>query len=227
MARSKHTDPRAVRAGRRLRSPRAKRDADAGQRVRHMPKELGITYSQEVAAQTQLIRWPRIIVRRPSPGFFHPVTQSQVLEVLEAIGPTAVYGLKSVEYSRLPAENRDSEALLGRYHPPDRIILFEQRRPPWHFIGQLGESATGVFERAGAKIQANEDGSAVTVEWPGESLANLMIFEGLLHEVGHHVLQHESRAGSRRIARTRDHEKFADMFAARCRAEFLGAGDSI
>ena len=57
-------------------------------------------------------------------------------------------------------------------------------------------------------------------------LVNLMIFEGLLHEVGHHVMQHESRAGSRRIVRTKDHEAFANTFAARCRIELLDHGGS-
>jgi hypothetical protein len=135
-----------------------------------------------------------------------------------------MYGLKSVELSRLPPEDRDTQVLLGRYHPPDRIVLFEQRRPPWHFIGKLSDTTRELFEGSGATIQLNEDGSASTVDWPGESLVNLMIFEGLLHEVGHHVMQHEARAGSRRIARTKDHEAFANAFVARCRTELLGHG---
>ncbi len=48
-----------------------------------------------------------------------------------------------------------------------------------------------------------------------------MIFEVFLHEVGHHILQHNMGKRTERIARTRDHEAFARRFAERYRADWF------
>jgi hypothetical protein len=45
-----------------------------------------------------------------------------------------------------------------------------------------------------------------------------MLFDVLLHEIGHHVLQHGKGKRLVRIARTRDHEAFATRFADLYRA---------
>ena len=45
-----------------------------------------------------------------------------------------------------------------------------------------------------------------------------MLRDVLLHEIGHHVLQHGKGKRGVRIARTRDHEAFATRFALGLRA---------
>ena len=51
-----------------------------------------------------------------------------------------------------------------------------------------------------------------------------MLFEVLLHELGHHVLQHERRAPSGRAVRTSDHEAVADQLARRWREQLPTGG---
>ncbi|MEU7171148.1 hypothetical protein ABZ949_06620 [Micromonospora tulbaghiae] len=46
------------------------------------------------------------------------------------------------------------------------------------------------------------------------SLRDFMRFDVLLHELGHHVLQHRSRKVGR-VQRRSDHERFAEAFADR------------
>ena len=46
------------------------------------------------------------------------------------------------------------------------------------------------------------------------SLRDFMRFDVLLHELGHHVLQHRSRKVGR-VQRRSDHERFAEAFAGR------------
>jgi Zn-dependent peptidase ImmA (M78 family) len=52
-----------------------------------------------------------------------------------------------------------------------------------------------------------------------------MLEEILLHELGHHVLQHEKGKRPERIARTRDHEAFARRFARQLRAALRQRGN--
>jgi hypothetical protein len=58
-------------------------------------------------------------------------------------------------------------------------------------------------------------GQILLYEQPaGEPLRDFMRFDVLLHEVGHHLLQHRARkVGS--VRRKSDHEQFAELFAAR------------
>jgi len=59
------------------------------------------------------------------------------------------------------------------------------------------------------------------VDWPQDTLWRFMLEEVLLHELGHHVLQHHKGKRPERIARTRDHEAFAARFAEKQRAALL------
>lgn len=189
MSRSRHTDPRRVRAERRLSSPRAHRsegDASGRMRVGRALKESGLLSIPEIGSQKKGFVWPRIIVRRPSYGFFHPTTQGRVQEILEAVGATGVYGLKSVELSRRPDEETATPGLLARYIAPGQIVLFEQQLPPWHYVGRLPDSTTEFFEKSGAEVRWSAEVSATTVDWPGDTLVRFLLFEGLLHEIGHH-----------------------------------------
>jgi hypothetical protein len=230
MSRSRHTDPRRVRAERRLSSPRAKRsegDASGRMRVGRTLKESGLLSTYELENQQQVIVWPRIVVHHPSPGFYHPATQGRLREILETVGPTGVYGLKTVELSRRSEMDGAGSELLARYISPDRIMFFEQKLPPWHYVGRLSDSIRELFERSGAEVCWSVEASATTVDWPGDTLASFLLVEGLLHEIGHHIKQHEARAGTRRIARTKDHEAFANMYAARVKGELPSKGISV
>jgi hypothetical protein len=50
-----------------------------------------------------------------------------------------------------------------------------------------------------------------------------MLFDGLMHEVGHHLIQQYTGKRGDRVMRTVDHERRADAFAARCREVWLDA----
>jgi len=230
MSRSRHTDPRRVRAVRRLSSPQVQRsegDTSGRMRVGRVLKESGLLSTYELENQKHVVVRPRIVVRRPTPGFYHPAAQGRVQEILETVGPTGFYGLKTVELSRRSEMDGAGSGLLARYISPDRIMLFEQKLPPWHYVGRLSESIRELFERSGAEVCWSDKASTTSVDWPGDTLANFLLTEGLLHELGHHIKQHEARAGTRRIARTKDHEAFASMYAARVKGELPPKGISV
>jgi hypothetical protein len=117
----------------------------------------------------------RIKVHPPRPGFAHPASGSDVLEVLEAIGAWAWYGLRVVEL-RQTADFDPAVLVYGRTRAPGEIFLYEQRA----------------------------NGAA--------ALRDFMRFDVLLHELGHHVLQHRARKVGN-VQRRSDHERFAETFA--------------
>jgi hypothetical protein len=53
-----------------------------------------------------------------------------------------------------------------------------------------------------------------------------MLFDVLLHEIGHHLIQQYRGKRTARVARTRDHEACADRFALQCRLLYHGADGS-
>jgi hypothetical protein len=59
-----------------------------------------------------------------------------------------------------------------------------------------------------------------TVDWPGDTLRDFVLFDVLMHEIGHHIVQQYTGNRAGRVMRTRDHEAFAERFARRCREEF-------
>ncbi len=63
-------------------------------------------------------------------------------------------------------------------------------------------------------------GAQTIVAWPGETLREFMRFDVLLHEIGHHIIQHEKGKRAARVLRTKDHEAWADAFARHCSAEW-------
>jgi hypothetical protein len=140
-----------------------------------------------------------------------------MLRLLESVGPLALYGLRSIELGRTRVTRGSPSLSFGRYVIPGRITLFEQPLPPWRLPGLLGNQTIRRFERAGAVVKPLPEVGATLVDWPGDSLRRFMLEEVLLHELGHHVLQHYKAKRMARIARTRDHEAFAQLFALRQR----------
>ncbi len=164
---------------------------------------------------------PRIVARPARRGFLHPATRRDIARALALVGPEAAYGLRSIELVHAPPATSDGLPPLGRFCVPGRILLFEQPRPPWRVPVSLAAETVGILERSGAVVVEDARIGVTIVQWPGDSLRDFMIVEVLLHEIGHHVLQHHKGKRIARIARTRDHEAFARAFAARYRQAWL------
>jgi hypothetical protein len=164
---------------------------------------------------------PRIIERKSRPGFHHPAGKQAIGEILESVGPVAFYGLRSIELVRAPDNAVTSVPLFGRYCVPGRIILYEQPMPPWRLSGLLSEAAARQLGQAGALLTRLTDVGATLVDWPQDTLGRFMSEHVLLHELGHHVMQHHKGKRPARIARTRDHEAFAARFAEKQRAALM------
>jgi len=141
--------------------------------------------------------------------------------MLKAVGPVAFYGLRSIELARSPANALISMPVFGRYCAPGRIILFEQSMSPWRLSGLLKGDVARRLERADAVVTRLTDVGATLVHWPHDTLRRFMLEEVLLHELGHHVLQHHKGKRPVRIARTRDHESFAARFAEKHRLALM------
>jgi hypothetical protein len=241
MSRSKHTDPRPIRAVRRGRAPFAGRQqgdlsarrraglvrkqaaaATAGEHGREQPREQRRKQSGKPSGKQSRKqgRRPllRIVVRRPRRGFHHPAGRRDVLAMLRAVGPAASYGLRSVELGRSPASGEAMALRFGRYQVPGKIVLFEQPLPPWRLPALVPRRDARRLERAGATLTRMPEVGAMLVDWPPGTLRRFMLAEVLLHELGHHLLQHERGKRPVRIARTRDHEAFARRVARRLRA---------
>ena len=224
MSRSKHTDPLAIRAKRRVQSPRDRRgvgDLSQRQRLGLLLKEMGLARPASEPATEPDIPQPRITVHRPQPGFFHPAKRSDVLRILEFGGPEAIYGIQRIEFSRTSDNGGLLHSMMGRLDVPGRIILYEQPNSPWRLTGTLSEDDVALFRRAGATVDIQSEVAATIINWPGDTLRHFMLFEVLLHEIGHHILQHNKGKRTEQIARTRDHEAFAERFAQEYRTAWF------
>jgi hypothetical protein len=183
---------------------------------------MGVEFTRSKGSAASQWLLPRIVRKAPRPGFYHPAGKRQILEVLKAVGPEACYGLRLVEFVRQPRMKNSAVPIFGRYHAPGRILLYEQPYSPWRLPGLFHKNDVRRLERAGARVTVLPDPSTTLVEWPEQTLQRLMLEEVFLHELGHHVLQHEKGKRPARIAGTRDHEAFAVKFAARRRLVLLG-----
>lgn len=186
-----------------------------------MLKEMGIAYVfQDHDLPNDPIQ-PRVVIQRPRPGYIHSLGKADVLRILDFVGAEAVYGLRSIELTQQPATKASGLPPFGQLVVPGRIKVYEQPIPPWRLPGILPEADAKHMRRAGAQVEIDHEVKATFVHWPEDSLRNFMIFEVLLHEIGHHILQHNTGKRTKRIVRTRDHEAFARRFAERCRAAWL------
>lgn len=186
-----------------------------------MLKEMGISHRFQDRDLPDRPILPRIIIKQPRPGYLHALEKNDVLQILDFIGAEAIYGLRSIELVQQPNVSALRSPLFGRIIVPGRIKLYEQPAPPWRLPGILPETEVKKMRRAGAKIEIDHEVKATFVNWPEQTLRDFMIFEVLLHEVGHHILQHNTGKRTRRIVRTRDHEAFARRYASRCRAAWF------
>lgn len=222
MSRSKHTRPKALRAKDRLRAPREARGVDDFSRrnlLRRLLKEQGLQWTEEHTGEFSDHVFPRVTEKKARPGFHHPASEGEVVEFLRGLAPEHIYGIRSVELRR----GRDGDLSLGQLRVPGTIILFDQSPSPWRMVGRLSDSQQQRLENGGADLEQLEGG--VLVHWPEGKMRDFMLFHVLLHEMGHHHLQHYKGKREARVARTADHEEFAETFARRCR-EAYGLGDT-
>jgi hypothetical protein len=163
---------------------------------------------------------PRLRVQRPRAGHAHPAARSEIIALLRCLGETCSYGLRAVELVRAPSVAPAGRLLLGHLRVPGRVRLYDQPLSPWCLPGQLAPAAAARLTRAGAIVELVAGGQQTRVAWPGDTLRDFMLFDVLLHEIGHHLLQQYTGKRRARIARTRDHEAFAEAFAQRARRQF-------
>jgi hypothetical protein len=141
------------------------------------------------------------------PVFVPPLGPADSRHALDFFAPAASYGVRAIEL-----RHADDRPRLATLKVPGLVVLYEQRRPPWTFPGRLDPATLARLRRAGAHVEA-----ATTVDWPGETLRDFVLFDGLMHEIGHHIVQHATGKRTARVMRTADHERRADAFAAACR----------
>jgi hypothetical protein len=212
MSRTLQTQPRQILAARRAAAPRQSRGHEPLSlgRQRRLIGELGLG-PPEASDDPHL---PRIRVSRCRPGQVHPIGRGAIVGALTFFGPLVSYGLRSIEL-RQAGEVAVGSVALALLMVPGRIVLYEQPEPPWEVRGQFSTVSRHRLERAGAEV---EPGPSMTrVVWPGDSLAGLMLFDGLMHEIGHHLIQHHTGKRTARLMRTADHERAAQRFADACR----------
>lgn len=216
MTRTLHTQPRWILAARRTATPQRRRGdeplAAAGQR--RLIRDLGVELHEHDEGG-----WPRIRVGRCRPGFLHPIGRGEIVGALTFFGPLARYGLRSIELRQSVGEE-DGTLMLARLLVPGRIVLLEQAQPPWLIRAELAQDSRDRLKRAGAEIDSSP--SVTRIEWPGRSLADFVLFNGLMHEIGHHLIQHHKGKRLARVMRTADHERRAEQFADDCRQAWVG-----
>ena len=135
MSRSKHTDPRLIRATRRVQAPfepRSKGNLSRRRELGRLFKALGVIPRQSDNAKPRNLHL-RIITRQPNSGFHHPVGKNEVLGFLKSLGSLAIYGLRIIELARSPVSINVTSMVFGRYEVPGKIHLYEQPETPWRF----------------------------------------------------------------------------------------------
>ena len=137
--------------------------------------------------------------------------------MLAFFGEECVYGLRSIELVR---GNGPPGFPFGVLTVHGRIQLFDLPQPPWALPGSLRGVDRGSLEQAGATIEVPSGGLQTVIRWPGASLKEFFLFDVLMHEVAHHMIQQYRGKRSARVMRTRDHEAVAASFARWCRTEY-------
>jgi hypothetical protein len=155
------------------------------------------------------------------PGFVHPADRVQVARLLAFFGPRALYGLRSVEMRHAVDHGRPG-LLLAALRPPGHVVLYEQPRPPWVFAGRLHAVSRQRLDRAGATV--HETHGLTHVAWTDDTLRDFVLFDGLMHEIGHHIIDNDAGTRGARVMRSADHEARADAFAAACRRAWNAEG---
>lgn len=223
MSRTKHTRPRQILALTRMQAPyepRGHGDRSDQRRIARGLKEVGIIPEVGDFDTHRAVPLPRISIKRPSQGYYHPVNRLDIEQVLHFFGPSCYYGLRSIELRSRPSTGLEDKLLMGSLLVPGRIIIYEQPASPWYVPRTLPSAQRTKLCSAGARIEAMNDGIGTMIWWPEETLRDFILFDVLMHEVGHHLIQQYKGKRRVRVVRTRDHEAFADHFANDCRRSY-------
>lgn len=231
MSRTKHTVPRRIRAATRVRAPYEPRGF-ADQSSRHLLaralKESGIVLDSPPVSDRgkEPAPLPRLIVKRARSGYFHPAGKAEILQLLRFFGEECSYGIRTIELLQAGRGHPGGDVPFGTLLVPGRIVLYEQPFSPWLLPGRLSAEEQQKVCRAGAKVEWISESTQTIVSWPGDTLRDFMLFDVLMHEVGHHLLQHHKGKRRERVARTADHEASAARFAVRCRLLYRSGGEA-
>jgi len=160
-----------------------------------------------------------IIVVPARTGYIHPLGPAHIKRALDFFGPHAVYGLRSVELRTAPSSSAPGLP-IARFRVPGTVVLYEQREPPWTVRG-LPTASIERLQRAGASVE--EGASGARVHWTAKALRDFVLFDGLMHEIGHHLIQQHTGKRTARVMRTADHERRAAAFADECRRAWANA----
>jgi hypothetical protein len=145
---------------------------------------------------------------------------------LRFFGEECYYGLRLIQLIRGPARTSSGPLVFGRLSVPGRIKLYAQPEPPWIIAGKLSAHQHDLLSRGGAQVETTDLEMRTRVMWPSETLRDFMLFDVLLHEVGHHIMQQYKGKRTMRLLRTKDHENFADRFAVQCRLHYQHDAES-
>lgn len=238
MSRSKHTRPARIIAADRVQAPRAKRSSErpayqaVGERVATCYEDEGGAFGGAfgelgmAAAESDLSReanygkLPRIKVQRTRKGFCHPASAVDIKAMLNYFGALSYYGVREIHLAQRSETSMSAQVVLAELSIPGKIILYEQPEPPWLVAAPLCQDELELLRTAGADIETSDDGSRSKILWSPANLKCFMLFEGLMHEVGHHIIQQFKGKRTAQVLRQRDHELLARNFARRCREEY-------
>ncbi|MCS6860275.1 MAG: hypothetical protein NZT92_08145 [Abditibacteriales bacterium] len=158
MSRTKHTDPRPIRAARRMRAPyepRGHADPSAHRLLARALKEWGVVAESAASRKDEEpAPLPRVIVKRPRVGYFHPASKTDILDLLRFFGEECPYGLRRIELVPGGSASRGGHLQLGALMVPGRIVLYDQ--PPSSRDSADGRSAsrrTGKFHPLGGGVR--------------------------------------------------------------------------
>lgn len=229
MSRTKQTRPRQIIAADRIRNPREAKgfsDSQRVNRVRQVLQEMSIDGFEDSAPGLGFNDMPRIVVKRPRTGFFHPADKALIERVLIHFGEISWYGVQEISLLQ-NSKATVNKLSFGSLIIPGKIQLFEQRKPPWFLNGGLAPEQQSLLENAGAIIEFSSDHMRCKIDWPDDSLTNFMLFEVLMHEVGHQIIQQFKGKRTVQVLRTKEHELLALAFARRCRHNYFDADGAI
>jgi hypothetical protein len=155
----------------------------------------------------------------------HAANRRDVLRFLRLLDPDLLYGVRTIALVQGPEEAGLSGMVFARFVSTGRIELFEQPVPPWFLRGRLPPAEVRRLVDAGATVRADDALGTTRIDWSLATLRKFFLRDVLLHELGHHRLQHEKGKRPARIARTRDHEAYAARIARRHGASRLPDSD--
>jgi hypothetical protein len=234
MSRSKHTRPDHILAADRVRAPYEPRsrgdrsslraDARSLKQAGAIPGTRQVFDISHATAEHSPTPLPRIVLKRPREGFFHPALRRNIEHLLRFFGEQHTYGLRRIVLGRGDDASRTfagpGRLAVGTLLVPGTIILYEQPRPPWVLSGRLRPEDHARLARAGAVLEMLGQGHHTVVHWPGTTLRDFVLFDGLMHEIAHHTIQQFKGKRAVRVLRTADHEAIADRFAHKCRLRY-------